>query len=113
MTPLHLMSRQTFLGYLFLLLGVLAFLGALAPVAIGLLSHPRVHGDASISVLTIGFVVALFGAWLLPSSGAPAAGAQMVAVIGPYVPRIPGLSRVGDPPSAPPQTPPAPPPEEP
>lgn len=103
MTPMHLMTRQTFLGWLFLGLGVLAFLAALSPVVVGWLSHPRVHGDVAITVLLAGFVVALFGAWLLPSSGAPVAGAQMIAVIGPYVPRIPGLSRVGDspPPSSP------------
>lgn len=102
MTPRHLMHRQTFLGWLFLGLGVLAFLLALSPMVLGLLATPRVHGDVSVPFLLVGFVVALFGAWLLPSSGAPAASAQMVAVIGPYLPRIPGRSRVGDPKPEPP-----------
>lgn len=98
MTPLRLMSRQTALAYLFLTLGVLSFLVGLTPVVIGLLSDPRSHGDPLYTLLFVGLGVAILGAWLLPSSGAPAAVTSMVAVFGPYIPRLPGRSRVNDPP---------------
>ena len=113
MTPLRLMSRQTFLGWLFLALGVLAFLLALSPVVIGLLSTPRVHADVSLPFLVTGFVVAVFGAVLLPSSGAAPAATKVVNIFAPYVPRIPGMSRVGDPKPVAPATPPAAPPTSP
>lgn len=105
MTPLHLMSRQTFLGWLFLVLGVLLILLAVSPIVVGLLATPRGHGDVSLPFLGFGVGLAIFGAWLLPSSGAPAAVTQIIAVSGPLLNRVPGLSRIGDPTPKPPEAP--------
>lgn len=97
--PLHWMSRQTFLGWLFLALG-LALIGlAGAPIVAALRAHtpPPPVTMVFVGFLGLGIGVALFGAWLLPNSGVGPVATQVIAVVGPYVPRIPGLSRVGDP----------------
>jgi hypothetical protein len=109
MTPLRLMNRQTFLGWFFLLLGIALIALAAAPIVAALRAHapPPPVTMLFLGFLLIGIVVAIFGAWLLPSSGAPVAVTQMVAVVGPWIPRVPGLSRVGDP--APTADPPSPP----
>lgn len=92
--------RQFLIGFLFLVIGVLLILLAVSPVIIGLLSKPRVHGDVSLAFLAIGVSVAVFGAWLVPSSGAGPVVQQIITVAGPYIPRI-GGSRAGDPPQPP------------
>jgi hypothetical protein len=106
MTPLQLMSRQTFLGWLFLGLGLLLVALAGAPIVVALRTHapPPPLTMLFLVFLAFGIGLAVFGAWLLPSSGVPAAGASFIAVIGPYLPsvRIPGVSRVDDPKPAPP-----------
>lgn len=104
--------QQTFLGYLFLAIGVALIALAIVPTVLGLRAHPTVHVDVPLVLLGIGIGVAVGGAWLIPNSGAGPVVTQVVAVVGPYLPRIPGLSRVGDPPAPPPATPPAPPPKD-
>lgn len=111
MTPLQLMSRQTFLGWLFLVVGLLLIALAGAPIVVALRTHapPPPVTTLFLGFLCIGIVVAVFGAYLLPSSGAPVAVSQIIAVVGPYLPsvRIPGVSRAGDPtPKAPAPKPP-------
>lgn len=91
--------RQNLLGYLFLALG-LALIGlAGAPIVVALRGHvaPPPVTMTFLIFVAIGIAVALFGAWLLPSSGVGSAAQGFVAVFGPYLPRVPGLSRIGDP----------------
>lgn len=98
--------RQFALGLVFLAVGLVLIALAVSPVIIGLLETPRTHGDVSLPFLGLGVLVAVFGAWIIPSSGAPAAFTQIVVASGPLLNRVPGLSRVDDPkPQAP--TPPA------
>lgn len=108
MTPLHLINRQTLLGYVFLLLGLLIVLLAGAPILIALRAHtaPPPVTVLFLVFLLIGILVAIFGAWLVPNSGTSTAFTQFVVAAGPLLNRIPGLSRVGDPkPPLPPESP--------
>jgi hypothetical protein len=91
------MIRASVIGFLFLVVGlVLIGLGA-APAVLGILATPHVRGDVDLTVLGIGIFLAIFGAWLVPSSGAGVAFSQIVLASGPLLDRVPGLSRVGDP----------------
>ena len=91
------MRRQTILGVLFLIVGLaLIVLAALPAIQ---------RQPVSFAFLALAVAVAVFGAWLLPSSGAPAAVQQIITVVGPYVPRL-GGARAGDPPLPPSPTPP-------
>lgn len=108
MTPMHLWSRQTFLGWLFLFVGLALIVLAGAPIVVALRAHtaPPPVTMLFLVFLVIGILVALLGAWLLPESGAPAAVTQIIAVGTPILNRLPGLSRVGDPtPKTPPNEP--------
>lgn len=84
-----LVTRQTFLGWLFLLVGL-----ALTALAVLPATHRQ---PVSFAFVALGVGVALFGAYLLPSSGAPVAVQQIITVLGPYVPLI-GGRRASDPP---------------
>jgi hypothetical protein len=98
------MTRQTALGILFLALGLLLVGIAVAPVVALLIAHQPAPAVTTVFVafILVGVVTAIFGGFLLPSSGVPAATTQLITIAGPYIPRFPGVSRVGDPPSLPP-----------
>ena len=93
MTPLH---RRTTIGVLFIVLGLVIIGAALYPVVYRVLPN--------VWILGLGVVVAILGGIILPSSGTGPALERLVVLAGPWIPRVPGLSRVGDP------KPPAPPP---
>lgn len=68
------------IGILFLLLGIVIIAAALAPV----IQHPP--AAIAVPILVAGIVVAIFGALIVPSSGAGPALAKIVVVVGPYMP---------------------------
>jgi hypothetical protein len=76
------MTRQTVLGSLFVALGVVIMFVMLAPMAVA-----AIHGTAvtitvlALALLAIGIGVALFGAWLIPASGAPVAFQQLTIAL--------------------------------
>jgi hypothetical protein len=83
------MTRQTILGVLFLVVGL---------VVTGLALIPAVHGVApSLVFLLTGIGVALFGAYLIPSSGAPVALTQLFVSLGTTNLPIVGGRRASDP----------------
>jgi Na+/glutamate symporter len=68
------MTRQTILGYLFLVLGLFVALVMLAPlVAAAIHSQPTTITMTAVVMLSIGIGVSVYGAFLLPSSGAKTA----------------------------------------
>ena len=79
------MTRQTILGVLFICIGlaILALVGA--PIGIAIKAHAALP-NVSITLLATGLGTALFGAWLLPSSGVGATTVNILAVAGPYIP---------------------------
>lgn len=81
--------KQTLLGLVFLIAGLVVLLLALTATPI------------SVTLVLIGVGVAVFGAILIPSSGAAPALQSIFVVISPYIPRI-GGQRAGDPPAPPP-----------
>lgn len=107
--PLHWISRQTIMGWLFLALGLALIALAGAPIIVALRTHTAAPPVTTgfLVFLGIGVSVAVFGAWLLPSSGVGPVATQVIAVVGPYIPRLPGLSRVGDPKPPAPDPPPS------
>lgn len=78
--------RQTILGVLFLAIGI-------AVLTVGLGNTPV---DKFVTVL--GLAIAIFGAVMIPSSGAGDAAQKFVTVFGAYIPRV-GGSRPADPPA--------------
>jgi hypothetical protein len=90
------MKRQTILGVLFIIVGLALLVLVCAPVVIAIHAHAALP-SLSFSLVLTGLGTALFGAWLLPSSGVGGTAASILVVAGPYIPRIPGISRVGDP----------------
>jgi hypothetical protein len=94
--------RQFALGLVFLCVGLVLVALAVSPVVLGLLATPRGHGDVSLPFLGVGVFLAIFGAYLIPSSGAPGAFTAIVVASGPILNRVPGLSRVDDPKPQPP-----------
>jgi len=76
------MTRQLLLGIVFLVLGILIMLVMLFPMAM-LAAHgtPITITVLALTLLAIGIGVALFGAWLIPSSGAPVAFQQLTVAI--------------------------------
>lgn len=94
-------ARATAIGATFLVVGLLLVALAVLPVVLAALQHPPVHADVSLWFLGIGLGVAILGAWMIPSSGAPAAVTQLVVAIGnTNLPIIGGRRR--DDPKAPP-----------
>jgi len=83
------MKRQTVLGFLFLIVGLALLLVVCAPVVVAIRGHAPVPGLSLWLVLT-GLGTALFGAWLLPSSGVGDTTVNILAVAGPYLPSFPG-----------------------
>lgn len=98
--------QQAFLGYLFLAVGLVLLVLSVLPLVMGMLATPRGHADPLYLLAFLGIAIAVFGAWLIPSSNAGPVVQQFVTVVGPWIPRIPGLGRASDPkPTAPPSTP--------
>lgn len=93
-------TRQTAIGIVFLGLGLFLIGTAVAPVVIGMLEHPVTHADVTLSVLFVGLAVSLFGALLIPFSGAAPALQVFVTLAAPYIPKL-GGNRAGDPPAPP------------
>lgn len=83
------MNRQTILGVLFICIGlaILALVGA--PIVIAIKAHAALP-NVSITLLGTGLGTALFGAWLLPSSGVGATTVNILSVAGPYIPSFGG-----------------------
>jgi len=79
------MKRQTILGILFMFVGFALLLVVCAPVVVAVRSHAAVPA-LSFSLVLAGLGTALFGAWLLPSSGVGATTVNILAVAGPYIP---------------------------
>ena len=79
------MKRQTILGLLFMFVGFALLVVVCAPVVVAILGHTALPGLSFALVLT-GLGTALFGAWLLPSSGVGATTVNILAVAGPYIP---------------------------
>jgi hypothetical protein len=86
------MKRQTMLGALFLIIGVAVVLASIIPA----FAHPPL--PLVLWPLLAGLGVTVFGAWLIPSSGAGQTFNQIVVSLGntslPFV----GGRRAGDPP---------------
>ena len=83
------MKRQSALGLLFLLVGIALLFVVCAPVVVAIKAHVPVPG-LSFSLVLTGLGTALFGAWLLPSSGVGATTVNILSVAGPYLPSLPG-----------------------
>ena len=79
------MKRQTILGLLFMFVGFALLLVVCAPVVVAILGH-TVLPSLSFALVLTGLGTALFGAWLLPSSGVGATTVNILAVAGPYIP---------------------------
>lgn len=88
------MKRQAVLGVVFLALGVLVIIAAIWPV----LSHQPI----ALWPLVAGIAVAVFGAWLIPSSGAGTVVNQMIVSLGNTNLPLVGGRRSNDPPAPPP-----------
>ncbi len=79
------MTRQTILGFLFIVVG-LGLLGIeCAPIVVAIKAHGKVP-DLSLSLVIAGLGTTVFGAWLLPSSGVGATTINILSVAGPYIP---------------------------
>jgi hypothetical protein len=94
------MQRQTVLGALFIVIGIAVVGAAIVPA----FAHPP--QPLSLWILLAGLGVLVFGAWLIPSSGAGQTFNQIVVSLGntslPFVGGKPGGQRAGDPPANPP-----------
>lgn len=75
------MTRQTLLGALFLLVGLAIIAVVLAPVVVAVLAKAPAPA-ISVFLLTIGIGLAVFGAWLIPSSGVGATVTQVTVALG-------------------------------
>lgn len=67
------MKRQTLFGFVFLLIGLFLLMISVAPVLVALKMHEKPPELTTLVVvlICIGLGTALFGAFLMPSSGAP------------------------------------------
>lgn len=92
------MKRQTAVGSLFLLVGLVIIGAGLYPA---IAKPPQ---TVSIVLVLIGVGVAVFGALLIPSVGAGEALHVFFVNVAGYIP-IPGGRRSGDPPAPPPDKP--------
>lgn len=92
--------QQTFLGYLFLVVGLALIAIAAAPTIMGMRAHPVAHVDVPLRLAGLGVAVSILGAWLIPNSGAGPVVERIVVVAGPILGRIPGF-RPASPPEAP------------
>jgi hypothetical protein len=87
------MKRQTLLGLLFLLIGVVVIGAAVFPVL--------AHQPIAIWPLVAGIALSVFGAWLIPSSGAGPVVNQIIVTLGNTNLPFLGGRRAGDNPSPP------------
>ena len=79
------MTRPTLFGLLFLLVG-LAIVGAvLAPVFVAIRAHTAIV-EPSVTLLCVGLVMLVFGALLIPFSGADEGASKLLVLAGPYIP---------------------------
>jgi hypothetical protein len=79
------MKRQTAVGLLFILVGLALLVLVASPVIVAIRAHTALP-DLSFSLVLTGLGTALFGAWLLPSSGVSATTVNILSVAGPYIP---------------------------
>lgn len=87
------MTRQTLLGLLFLLIGLAIIAVVLAPVVLAIKAHTA-PADLSVMQLVIGLAVTVFGAIVIPSSGAaPAIQNILVLASTTNLPFIGGAAR--------------------
>ena len=93
-------ARQTALGLVFLVVGFALVALATLPAVLGVFAHPPRPAVVSLWILYTGLAVAVFGALLIPSSGAETALTVFGATVGSYLPKF-GGKRAGDPPSVP------------
>lgn len=89
------MRRQTYLGILFILVGLALLVVVCAPVVVAIRAQATVP-DLSFSLVITGLVATLFGAWLLPSSGVGATTVSIVAVAAPFIPSFGRRSNSGE-----------------
>ena len=89
------MKRQTILGLLFILVGLALLTVVCAPVVVAVRSHAPIP-SLSFSLVIAGLGTALFGAWLLPSSGVGATTVNILAVAGPFIPSFGRRSNSGE-----------------
>lgn len=75
------MTRQTLLGALFLLVGLAIVAVVLAPVVVAVIGKSPAP-TISVFLLTIGIGLAVFGAWLIPSSGVGQTVTQVTVALG-------------------------------
>ena len=80
-----MMSRPTLFGLLFLLIGLAIVLGVLAPVYVAIKAHTPIV-EPSVTLLCVGLAVLVFGALLIPFSGADKAASSLLVIAGPYIP---------------------------
>ena len=79
------MSRPTIIGILFLLIGLAIVAVVLAPVFVAIKAHAP-FAAPSVTLLIIGLAVLVFGALLIPFSGAGGAASSLLVIAGPYIP---------------------------
>lgn len=79
------MTRPTLFGLLFLVIGFAIVTVVLAPVLVAIKAH-AVIVEPSVTLLVIGLAVLVFGALLIPFSGASGAASSLLVIAGPYIP---------------------------
>lgn len=79
------MTRQSFLGILFVLIGLGLLVIICAPVVVAIEAHQALP-DLKYSLVLVGLGVTVFGAWLIPSSGVGATTVNILSVAGPLLP---------------------------
>jgi hypothetical protein len=93
------MATQRTLGILFLLLGLVIMAPAILPALFALAEHPPRVVPISVVPLMIGLPIALFGALMMPFSGADVAATKLQVILRrtslPYVGRVPGGAATG------------------
>ena len=76
------MKTQTAVGLVFLLLGLFLISIACGPATLALLEHPPRAVTIPLLPLSIGIVLAVFGALIIPASGADVAATKLTVILG-------------------------------
>jgi hypothetical protein len=75
------MKTQRLLGILFLVLGLVIMAPSIVPALLALTEHPPRVVPMSVIPLSIGIVLALFGALMIPFSGADVAAKKLTVIL--------------------------------
>ena len=89
------MTRPTIFGLLFLLVGLAIVTAVLGPVLIAIKMHAAIAAP-SVTMLCVGLVMMIFGALLIPFSGADEGASKLLVLAGPYIPSFGRRERSGE-----------------